>query len=114
MKKIIRKLKKVQAKKGDTVKILAGKDKGKQGRILFIDYKNHKVTVEGVNMAKKAIRPNQQNPKGGIIDMALPIHISNIRLICPKCNNLTRITRKKVNEKSVRVCKKCNEIIDKV
>ncbi len=114
MKKMVNKLKKVQIKKGDTVKLITGKDKAKQGRILLVDYKNHKVTVEGINMAKKTMRPSQQNPKGGIIDISLPVHISNVRLICSKCNKPAKIFRKKINDKGVRVCKKCNEIIDKV
>ena len=65
-------------------------------------------------MSKKAIRPNQQNPKGAIIDIAMPVHISNVRLVCPKCSKPVKILRKKINDKRVRVCKKCNEIIDKV
>ena len=115
-KKIIEKLKKVQIKKGDTVKILTGKDKGKQGRVLQLDYQKNKITVERVNIVKKAIRPSQQNQKGGIIDLSLPVHISNVQLICPKCNKPTSVTRKIINEKKLRVCKneKCNEIIDKV
>lgn len=116
MKTRIEKLNKLQMKKGDTVKILTGKDKDKQGRILAVNYQNHKVTVEGINMTKKAIRPTRQNQKGGIIDLALPVHVSNVRLVCPKCNITTHIIRKTINNKRVRVCRneKCNEIIDKV
>lgn len=116
VKKVLEKLKKPQIKKGDTVVALTGKDKGKKGRVLIVDYKNHKITVESINVAKKAIRPSQQNQKGGIIDISLPIHISNVRLICPKCNKPTKVTRKLVNNKKVRICKndKCNEVIDKV
>ncbi len=114
-KKVIR-LNKVQIKKGDTVRLLMGKDRGKQGRILSVDYNINKAIVEGVNISKKAVRPSQQNQKGGIIDMALPVHLSNIRLICPKCNKPTRVVRKEINNKRLRVCRneKCNEIIDKV
>lgn len=115
MKKVIEKLTKSQLKKGDTVTVLTGKDKGKQGRVLIVDYNNHKVTVEGVNIVKKAVRPSQQNQKGGIMEVALAVHISNVALICPKCNKQTKVTRKEVNSKKVRVCKnkKCNEVIDK-
>lgn len=114
--KIIEKLTKARVKKGDTVKLLTGKDKGKQGRVLIVDYKSHKVTVEGVNIAKKAIRPSQQSQKGGIIDMAMPVHISNLKIVCPKCGQAVKVSKKIVNNKSVRVCKnkKCNEILDKV
>jgi len=115
-KKVMERLKKTFVKKGDTVKVLVGKDKGKQGRVLRVDYKNHKVTVEGVNIVKKAIRPNQQNPQGGIIEVAMPLHISNVKVVCPKCGKPTKIGRKIVNDKKVRFCKHkdCNEIIDKV
>ena len=92
-KKNYQKLKKPGVKKGDIVKILCGKDRGKQGRILSVDYQRSRITVEGVNIAKKAIRPSQQSPKGGIIDMALPVHISNVKRICPKCNQPTRVIR---------------------
>ena len=115
-KKVFESLIKPNVKKGDTVKLLCGKDKGKQGRILSVDYARGRVTVEGANMVKKAVRPSQQNQKGGIIDMAQPVHISNVQLICPKCNQSTRVLRKTVNNKRVRVCRneKCNEIMDKV
>ncbi|MBU1076905.1 MAG: 50S ribosomal protein L24 [Spirochaetes bacterium] len=114
-KKVIEKLVKVQIKKGDTVVLLSGKDKGKQGRVLVVDYTRHKVTVEGMNNAKKAVRPSQQNQKGGIVDVALPVHISNVKLICPKCSKPANVTRKVMNNKKVRVCKneKCKEVIDK-
>jgi large subunit ribosomal protein L24 len=116
MKKVVMKISKSQIKKGDTVKVLSGKDRGKQGRVLALDYKKNKATVEGVNMAKKAVRPTQENQKGGIVDVALAIHLSNIQLVCPKCNKPTKVGRKLVNDKRVRICKnsKCNEIIDKV
>jgi large subunit ribosomal protein L24 len=70
--------------------------------------------VEKVNLAKKAMRPTQQNPQGGIITVEAPLHISNVKLVCPECNEATRIS-KRVNEagKKVRVCKKCGKDIDK-
>jgi len=109
-----RRIRKTGIKRGDTVYILTGKDKGKEGKVLEVIYKRGLVVVEKVNMVKKAVRPTQQMPQGGIIEIESPIHISNVKLICPKCNAKTRIKRKKINGKSVRVCVKCNEIIDKV
>ncbi len=110
-----RKLRKTNIKKGDTVVILTGKDKGKQGRVLRVDYKKARVTVEGINLVRKTVRRSQQYPQGGIIDLEMPLDISNVMLICPKCNKRTKIIRKTIeNGKRVRVCKKCNEIIDKV
>ncbi len=109
------KLKKVNIKKGDGVVVLTGKDKGKQGKVLNIDYKTGRVLVEGVNVAKKAVRRSEQYPQGGIIDMELTIDISNIKLVCPKCNKPTKVTWKKLeNGNRVRICKECNEIIDKI
>ena len=104
---------KLHVKKGDTVKILSGKDKGKQGKILRAIPAKERVVVEGVNIVKKAQRPTQQNPQGGITTMEAPLNVSNVMLVCPKCNEATR-TGKRVNEagKKVRVCKKCGQDID--
>ena len=104
---------KLHVKKGDTVKVLSGKDKGKQGKILRAIPAKERVVVEGVNIVKKAQRPTQQNPQGGITTMEAPLTVSNVMLVCPKCNEATR-TGKRVNEagKKVRVCKKCGQDID--
>ena len=104
---------KLHVKKGDTVKVLSGKDKGKQGKILRAIPAKERVVVEGVNIVKKAQRPTQQNPQGGITTMEAPLNVSNVMLVCPKCNEATR-TGKRVNEasKKVRVCKKCGQDID--
>jgi large subunit ribosomal protein L24 len=90
----------------DTVQILAGKDKGKQGKIKTINFKTNRVVVEGVNIVKKAIKPNQQNQQGGIVDMEKAIHISNVALLDPKSGKPTRVTVKKVDGKNVRVATK--------
>ena len=105
---------KMNVKKGDTVKILSGKDKGKQGVILRSLPQRQRVVVEKCNMVKKAMRPTQQNPQGGIASMEAPIHVSNVMLVCPNCKEATRVNRV-VNEagKKVRVCKKCGKPIDK-
>ena len=90
----------------DTVQVLAGKDKGKQGKIKSINFKTNRVVVEGVNVVKKAIRPNQQNQQGGIVDMEKAIHISNVALLDPKSGKPTRVAIKKVGDKNVRVAAK--------
>jgi large subunit ribosomal protein L24 len=90
----------------DTVQVLAGKDKGKQGKIRSINFKTNRVVVEGVNMVKKAVRPNQQNQQGGIVDMEKAIHISNVALLDPKSGKPTRVTVKKVDGKNTRVATK--------
>ena len=104
----------MHVKKGDTVKILSGKDKGKTGEILRSILQRQRVVVEKCIMVKKAMRPTQQNPQGGITTVEAPLHVSNVMLVCPNCKEATR-TSKRVNEqgKKVRVCKKCGKDIDK-
>ena len=100
-------------KKGDKVKVLAGKDKGKEGTILHSLPQKQRVVVEKVNIVKKALRPTQQNPQGGISTMEAPIHVSNVMVICPECKQPTRTGKKRdENGKKVRVCKKCGKDID--
>ena len=102
----------MHVKKGDTVKVLSGKDKGKQGKVLRSVPEKQRVVVEKVNMAKKALRPTQQNPQGGIATVEAPIHVSNVMLVCPKCSTPTRVSHKRDNGRTVRVCKKCGKDID--
>lgn len=100
-------------KKGDKVKVLSGKDKGKEAVVLrSLPQKQH-VVAEKVNVVKKALRPTQQNPQGGISSVEAPIHVSNVMLVCPSCKQPTRVS-KRVNDegKKVRVCKKCGKDID--
>jgi large subunit ribosomal protein L24 len=105
----------VLVKKNDRVKVLNGKDRGKRGRVLFVDTKEGRIIVEGLNLVKKTQRPSQQNQKGGIIDVEAPIDISNVMVVCPKCDRPSRIRKKTLeNEKRVRICGKCGEILDKV
>ena len=101
-------------KKGDKVKVLSGKDKGKEGTVLRSVSAKQRVVVEKVNMIKKALRPTQQNPQGGISTIEAPIHVSNVMLVCPECKQATRVSKRSNDEgKSVRVCKKCGKDIDK-
>jgi large subunit ribosomal protein L24 len=102
---------KMHVKKGDTVKIIAGKDKGKEGTIKQAFPTKQRVIVENANMVKKAMRPTQQNPQGGISSIEAPIHVSNVMLICPACKAATRVSFKVEDGKKVRVCKKCNKEI---
>ena len=106
----------VVIKKGDVVEVVRGKNRGKRGKVLRVFPGKGEAVVEGINMVKKHTRPTQDNPQGGIITRENPIKISNLRLVCSRCNQLTKIRRAKVAESHfrVRVCKKCGEIIDKV
>ena len=93
-------------KVNDTVQVLAGKDKGKNGKIRSINFKTNRVVVEGVNVVKKAMKPNQANQQGGIVDLEKAIHISNVALLDPKSGKPTRISIKKVAGKNVRIATK--------
>ena len=99
-------------KKGDTVYVNAGDDKGKTGRVLEVQVKKNRAFVEGLNMVSKSTKPTAKHPQGGIVQMEASIHISNLNLIDPKSGKPTRIGRRK-NEagKSVRYSKKSGEEI---
>lgn len=100
-------------KKGDVVKVLTGKDLGKKGKVLKVLPKENRVIVEGINRAKKHQRPTRAIPQGGILQVESPMNVSNVMLLCTKCNKPTRVGKKILdNEKKVRVCKKCGEILD--
>lgn len=102
----------LNVRKGDTVKVIGGKDLGKEGKILSAHPQSERVVVEKVNLVKKANRPTQQNPQGGISTIEAPIHVSNVMLVCPACNKPTRIGHRiDDNGTKVRVCKKCGKDI---
>lgn len=102
----------MRIKKGDKVKILAGKDKGKTGKVLQIFSVDRKIVVEGINILTKHTRPRKQGEKGQKIQLPAPLNISNVVLICPKCSKTTRISYKQgEKKKKFRVCKKCKETI---
>jgi len=107
----------MRVRKNDQVLVLAGNYKGKKGKVLKVFPEEHRVIVEGVNYIKRHSRPTQQNPQGGIIEKEGPIHVSNVMVICPKCNTPSKMghetvvdeTRNKKNR--VRVCKNCGEML---
>ena len=103
---------KVSIRTGDKVRVLAGKDKGKEAKVLAVYPHNERVVLERVNMMKKATRTTQKNTKGGILEIEAPIHVSNVAVICPKCSQPTRIGRKREDGTRIRVCKKCGNDID--
>lgn len=100
-------------KKNDKVKILSGKDKGKEGKVIQIMQKYDKVVIEGLNLKYKNLRPRKQGEKGQKIEYPGPVSVSNVILICPKCNKSARVGHKILeNKKKVRVCKKCKSEIE--
>ena len=97
---------KYKIKKNDQVQIMAGKDRGKSGRVLRVDRDRGRVVVEGLNMVKKAMRPRGQNQKGGISTVEAALAISNVQILCKKCGP-TRIGLRMEKDDKVRFCKKC-------
>ena len=103
---------KLHIKKGDTVYVNAGENKGKTGKVLRVDVADKRAVVEGVNLCKKATKPNAQNPQGGIVEQEAPIHISNLQVVDPKSGKPTKVGRKTgANGKIVRYAKKSGEEI---
>lgn len=94
-------------KKGDTVIVLSGKDKGKKGTVLTVMPEDKKVIVEKVNVVKRHTKPRQQGEQGGILSKEAPIYACKVMRVCPKCGKPTRPASKVAGDKRVRVCKKC-------
>ncbi|BBO85553.1 50S ribosomal protein L24 [Desulfosarcina ovata subsp. sediminis] len=103
----------IQIKKDDKVKVIAGKDKGKVGKVLKVIHKKNRLLIENINVVKRHTKPNAQNRQGGILESEAPIHWSNVMLMCNKCIEPVRVKNKVLDDgKKVRICRKCNEIID--
>jgi len=103
---------KMRIKKGDTVKVISGKDKGSTGPVMRAYPENRKIVVEKVAVAKKAQRPTRDNPQGGIMSIEMPIPVSTVMLVCPKCKEAVRVSMHVSDGKKVRQCKKCGKDID--
>lgn len=97
----------LKIKKGDTVKVLSGNDKGKTGEVLEVIPKTEKIIVKDVNIKKKHVKPRRQGEEGGIIPSEFPIHSSKVAVVCPKCGKATRVGFEVDGDNKVRVCKKC-------
>lgn len=108
----------LHVKKGDTVVVLTGKDSGKKGKVLEVNPSAERVVVEGVNIATKHKKPKSQQDIGGIVKKEAPIHVSNVMVVCPKCNKATRTGSAKIadgdKQIKVRICKKCGAEIKTV
>jgi len=101
----------MKIKKGDTVLIISGKDKGKKAKVLEVFPKQNKITVEGANIVKRHRRPRQEREKGQIVEVPRPINVSNVKLVCPKCGQPTRLGYRLTEKGKYRICKKCNQEI---
>jgi len=103
----------IKIKKDDKVKVIAGKDKGKVGKVLKVNGKKHRLLVENINVVKRHTKPSAQNRQGGILESEALIHWSNVMLMCNKCIEPVRVKTKTLDDgKKVRICRKCSEIID--
>lgn len=102
----------MKIKKGDTVQIIAGKDKGKTGKVIRNFPTKGRVAVEGINVYKKHIKPKRQDEKGEIVEVSRPLNASNLAIICPSCSKPTRLGTKMENGSKQRMCKKCNKTIN--
>lgn len=101
----------VKLKVGDSVLILAGKDRGKKGKVIKVLPKENQLVVEGINLRKKHVKPRKQGEKGQIVEVPMSFDVSNAKLICPKCKKAVRIEYKITDKNKFRVCKKCKQEI---
>jgi len=100
-------------KKDDKVKVVAGKDRGKIGKVLKVNRKKNRLLIENINMVKRHAKPTAKNKQGGIVEGEAAIQWSNVMLMCSKCMSPTRVKMQRLEDgKKVRACSKCNEIID--
>lgn len=100
----------IKIRKGDKVAVISGKDKGKTGKVVRSLPAFEKVVVEGINVRKKHIRPKKEGQKGQIVQMPSPVNVSNVKIICPKCEKPSRVGSKILKDgRKIRTCKKCGE-----
>jgi large subunit ribosomal protein L24 len=102
-------------RRNDTVVVTTGKDSGKRGRVLKVLPVRNRLIVEGVNIIKRHTRPNpQRNIKGGIVEREASLHASNVQLVCPECQAMTRVGHRILNDgRKIRICRKCEGVVDK-
>lgn len=96
-------------KKDDQVLIISGKDRGRKGKVIKVFPEENKVIVEGMNMKKKHVKPKKEGEKGQVVDTPAPVDASNVKLICPKCGEPARLSKKQGEQGKLRICKKCGE-----
>ncbi|PIQ72774.1 50S ribosomal protein L24 [Candidatus Roizmanbacteria bacterium CG_4_10_14_0_2_um_filter_36_35] len=101
----------MKIKKGDKVRVMAGKDKGREGKVEKVYKKSNKILIPNINIYKRHVKKSDKMPQGGIVDVPRPLDVAKIMLICPKCGKMTRIGFKVEKDKKLRVCKKCESKI---
>lgn len=103
---------KLRIKTGDTVRVLRGRDRGKQAKIMAVLPKEARVLVEGVNMVFRHVRPKRAGEKGQRVQVAAPVNVANVQLVCPQCKKATRVGLRREDGKRLRMCKQCGSIIE--
>jgi len=107
-------MRKMRIKRGDTVQVIAGKDRGKTGKVLQVYPDKQRVLVESVNFIQRHTRPTRTSMQGGVVQKEAPLHASNVVLVCSRCGQTTRVSRRRLEDgRRVRVCKKCDEVVDR-
>lgn len=101
----------MKIRKGDTIKIITGKDNGKSGKVLKVLPQKNKILIDGLNLYKKHVRPKRQGEKGEVVSVPRPIDVSNVMLVCPNCGQAVKISYRFDNERKLRICKKCGTTI---
>jgi len=101
----------MKIKKGDNILIIAGKDKGKTGKVIKALPKEAKILIEGMNLRKKHVRPKRQGEKGQVVQVPAFLNVSNVKMVCPKCGKAVRIGYKIEKDIKQRICKKCRQAI---
>ena len=101
----------MKIKKGDTVLIITGKDKGRTGKVFTSLPKEQGIIIEGMNLVKKHVKAKRQGEKGQLVQIPAKINISNVKLVCPKCGKAVRVGYKVENKQKNRICKKCSQVI---
>ena len=101
-------------RKNDNVVVIAGRDRGKRGKVLQVLPEKGRVVVQGVNFIKRHTRPNpQRNVKGGIVEREGALHASNVQLVCPECGKMTRVGHRIQGDRKIRICRKCEGVVDR-
>ncbi len=101
----------MKIKKGDKIEVIAGKDKGRTGKVEKVYRKQNKVLILNINIYRKHVKKSEQFPQGGMVEVPRPIDVSKIMLICPSCKSKTRVAFEVRKGKKVRICKKCKAVI---
>ena len=102
----------MKIRKGDTVKLIVGKDRGKSGLVEGVFLAEDKVVVKGIHLQKKHVKPSKQNPSGGIIEKNKKIDVSSVMLVCPSCGKAIRVGYKISQDSKIRICKKCGRSVE--